>query len=168
MTESETPIKPLYAEFEYEIKEVATNHLLVSYSDGSVAEIPLIDGDNKEAIIERIGDFYHPPEGGFETEGHVPFVVGEKAQSRKQIRAAERPKNFDSGEKVFTYKDFRYQNYPDTQTQMRAAYEARHGDDSLQQQIDAEIATVDEMYPEDMPSMTKTEHMEYLTQFIDL
>ena len=77
MTESETPIKPLYAEFEYEIKEVATNHLLVSYSDGSVAEIPLIDGDNKEAIIERIGDFYHPPEGGFETEGHVPFVVGE-------------------------------------------------------------------------------------------
>ena len=168
MTEGETPKKSLYADFDFEIEEVATNHLVVSYSDGSRAEIPLIDGDSREAIIERIGEFYHPPEGGFETEGHVPFVVGEKVASKKQIRAAEKQMNFDVGEPVFTYMDFRYQNYPEIQLQLLAAFEARHGDDSRQQQLDAEIESVNEMYPEDMPSMTKAEHLDYLSQFIDL
>ena len=160
--------KSNYAEFTYEIEEVTTSYITVSYSDGSRAEIPLISGQKKEDIIERIGEYYHPPEAAFETEGHVPFIVGEVGTSKKQVRSIRKEKNFDDGEEVYTYQDYRYQNYPSPHIMLRALYEARQGDDTLQKQIDQQIASVDEMYPEDMPSMTKTEHVEYLTQFIDL
>ena len=158
-----------WVDFTYEVLEVTPTFIKVKYPDDSWAEVPVFDGDTKQDIMERMKEFYHPVEEGMGSAEVVPFLVGETGDIRMNIKTnQEEEKNWDEGEKVFSYMDFRLSNYPSRDQQLRALYEARQGDDTLQQECDARIKEVDELYPEDMPDMTAVEHIKYMENLIDL
>ena len=158
-------------EFTYKILEVEKTHILVEYPDGTNAQVPVFVNDDRESIVARIPEFYHPPEEGMSSAEMVPFVAGDIGRATLYLHGIEeetKEENFDRGEEVFSYEDFRQVNYPSKDKQLRAAYEARQGRPELQQEVDIQIKEIDELYPEDMPDMTSVEHIEYMENLIDL
>lgn len=158
--------------FTYIIKEVHSHQITVHYEDGSVAEVPVYDGESKETIEERISQFYHPTTTGFRTTSVVPFSVDEVGSteewdhsnllSETNVELPEQP------EQVLTYRDMRQLNYPTIQVQLMAMHEARQGITSSLDAVDAEIISVNTIFNENMPDMTETEYAEFLEGLSEL
>lgn len=172
MNPNEEP-KYNYSKYEYTVTEVTESHITVEFQDGSTAEVPVYVGESRAKIVARINDYYHPPEHKFESIESVPFSVGETSIAKKRVgtEVGEGPVkkiNFEKSKPTFTYEEYRKQNYPKLEDQVKALIQARNGDTSAIEAIEVQIAEVDLMYPPDLAPMNVDEHGEYLERIFEL
>jgi len=143
---------------DYTVREVAVDHIVVDFSNGGWAEVPVQRDWDRARIETEISKFVpFTNDMAFASEADVPLVVGDTGtvgsyyDSMAAAEAARRAVEV-------TYEGFRSRAYPTLGDQLDALYKARQGDSTELNAIDAEIAQVKTDYPKDMTAITQGEY----------
>lgn len=154
--------------FSYTVTEVESHQITVTFPDGSWAQVPVFEGESKEAINERVASFYHPPTEGYTTTSQVPFAVGEEVATEEVSHKPEPkpdPSDVDDPDEVMlTYKDLRRDSYPTIEEQLRSMYMARAGNPAPLEDMDRMISEIDLQYPSDMEPISRKEYNDLLNE----
>lgn len=141
----------------FTIREYGTNSVTVDYEDGSWAIVPL-NGDllnTKAALADRIKQW--GPKAPVSWIGNAVIEAGTQVDTdAADYQLPTEP------EEVITWEDARKNLYPGLDEQADAAYWARNGNTSLQDDIDAKIAEVKTLVPKTWESRTRSEYVAWL------
>jgi len=147
--------------FKYKITGVTTAHLTVDFDNGNWANVPIIKGETKEEIEERIRQYATQTSHVFDSVSDVPFAVNDEATILNSVeqRAAEAELGQIAAENtVLNYKSQRWAQYPGAMVQLEAMYKARQGDSTLLDLVDKTIKDVKARFPKDAPNITQKEY----------
>tara|TARA_R100000152_G_C6746201_1_gene169784 strand:+ start:43 stop:480 length:438 start_codon:yes stop_codon:yes gene_type:complete len=135
---------------DYEITEVNTSNLKITYADGSVGIVPIEKDLAKEVILSRIAQY--APKTAYSSASDVPFTAGEKRKTTTDVTV------LDESSRTWTYAQARYRHYPTRGDQLDALYWDRKGDSSHLTKIDEAIADTKAKWPKTLPEMTDAEY----------
>ena len=139
----------------FTIREISNNDITVDFEDGSWAVVPAPNRPLTRAeLCEHILEF-NPQV--LTWDGPVPFEVGETIGFEEELAKTAEPET-----EVLDYREIRKSLYPKLHDQADAAYWARQGDLSKQQEIDEAIEEVKTLIPKNFPPMTRNQLSEYL------
>jgi len=149
--------------FKYKITDVTTAHITVDFENGNWAKVPIIKGETKEEIEERIRQYATQTSKVFDSVSAVPFAVNDEATILNSVEQREAESELGAirvGNTVVQYKDMRWAQYPGPLLQLEALYKARKGDNTLLNKVDAIIDEVKARFPKDTPNTTQKEYKE--------
>ena len=149
--------------FKYKITDVTTAHLTVDFENGNWAKVPIIKGETKEEIEERIRQYATQTSKVFDSVSDVPFAVNDEAtilNSVEQREAEAELGAINTGNTVLDYKSQRWAQYPGAMVQLEAMYKARQGDSTLLDLVDKTINDVKARFPKDTSNTTQKEYFE--------
>ena len=144
----------------FTVREISDTDITVDFPDGTWANVPAPKGPlTRSQLCEWILEF-NPTQANWE---QMPFTVGETIEFDEPTN---KPENSEptTPEHKMGYKEMRKGLYPDLHKQMDAAYWARNGDTTQQEEIDAAILEVKNTIPKDIEPMTRAELAEFLTK----
>lgn len=143
----------------FTVREISDTDITVDFPDGTWANVPAPKGPlTKSELCEWILQF-NPTQFTWE---EMPFDVGETIEFDAPTKEPENPEP-DPDPKM-DYREMRKTLYPKLHDQMDAAYWARQGNTTQQEEIDAAILEVKNSIPKDTEPMTRAELTEFLTQ----
>ena len=140
----------------FTIREYGTNSVTVDYADGSWAIVPLDDSvlNIKGALATHISRW--GPKAAASWIGNPVIAAGTEVDTE----AAEYQQT--GVEQPVTWEDARRNLYPSLEEQADAAYWARNGNTSLQDDIDAKIANVKTIVPKTWETRSRAEYVAWL------
>jgi hypothetical protein len=140
----------------FTIREYGTNSVTVDFADGSWAIVPLDDSvlNVKGALASHISQWGPKPAASW--IGNPVIAAGTEVDTE----ASEYQTT--SVEQAVTWEDARRNLYPSLEEQADAAYWARNGNTSLQDDIDAKIANVKTVVPKTWETRSRAEYVAWL------
>ena len=144
----------------YKVTDVTKSFMTVSYETGEWARFPLKKGTTKdqlEVIIRNYGPSpseYEP----FDKVSDVPLQLNASGTitDAKEQQAVEQQLTEEASDKeAIDYKTQRKEQYPSVLDQLEALYQARKGDNTKLNQVDAIIDEVKASIPKTTPDTTK-------------
>ena len=141
----------------FTIREYGTNSVTVDYADGSWAIVPLHEGvlNTKATLAEYIKQW--GPKAAVTWIDNAVIEAGTEVDTE-----ASEYQPATQTEETMTWEDARRTLYPGLDEQADAAYWARNGNTSLQDDIDAKIAEVKTLVPKTWETRTRAEYVAWL------
>lgn len=141
----------------FTIREYGTNSVTVDFADGSWAQVPLNESllNTKSTLAEYIKQWGPKPA--------VSWIDNAVIEAGTEVDTeASEYQSPTQAEETVTWEDARRNLYPGLDEQADAAYWARNGNTSLQDDIDAKIAEVKALVPKDWATRTRSEYVTWL------
>lgn len=129
----------------YTIREVYPDHLVVDYSDGSWAEVPIDVSMTEQDIEEKIRAYGHPPTTPFADASDVPVKVGETGSVEPPAPA--KPEVTDP---ELTGAQVRASLYPPYNEFLEALQKKEAGDSTDYDQIMTDVEGLQQAFTDDM------------------
>ena len=126
----------------YKITELSTQEMKVEYEDGSWASIPSTAGATKVDYLIQIQNMLPTSASDVPISEH-PMKIGDEGVVGEGIPADEQP------DYEWKWDGARAVNYPSYSVQLEALYDARKGDNTKLDAIDAHIEMVKTKFPKD-------------------
>lgn len=126
----------------YKITEISTLEMKVEYEDGSWASIPSVAGAEKLDYLIQIANMLPTSASEVPIAEH-PMKIGDEGVVGEGIPEAEIPTV------EWKWDEARATNYPSYSVQLEALYDARKGDNTGLDAIDAHIEMVKAKFPKD-------------------
>ena len=143
----------------FTVREISDTDITVDFPDGTWANVPAPKGPlTRSELCEWILEF-NPSQANWE---QMPFHVGEVIEFDEPTNKPESSE--PTPDPKMDYREMRKSLYPKLHDQMDAAYWARQGNTTLQEEIDAAILEVKNTIPKDIEPMTRAELAAFLTQ----
>lgn len=127
----------------YKITEISTLEMKVEYEDGSWASIPSVAGADKVDYLIQIQNMLPVGQSEVPIADH-PMKIGDEGVVGEGI-----PPEADLPDYEFTWDAARATNMPAFSVQLEALYDARKGDNTGLDAIDAHIEMVKAKFPKD-------------------
>lgn len=140
----------------FTIREYGTNSVTVDYADGSWAIVPLDDSvlNIKGALAKHIA-LWGP-------KAAVSWIDDPVIAAGTEVDTEASEYQQTTVEQPVTWEDARRNLYPSLEDQADAAYWARNGNTSLQDDIDAKIANVKTVVPKTWETRSRAEYVAWL------